>query len=75
MVTATLERPAAQPDLSAAVDHLLCCGKEVAVCGADVAGEPPCVADCGHRVCPLCALIEAEDLPCPDPSCSYRDDT
>jgi hypothetical protein len=73
MSTATLERPAPDVGLSTDVDHLVCCDEDVALCGVDVAGQRVCPEDCGHPTCPMCALMSAEDIPCRDPGCSYRD--
>jgi hypothetical protein len=56
------------PTLTSTVDetHIVCCDDNVAMCGADVTGTPWVESD---DVCPLCELVEDEDLPCPVPGC------
>ena len=55
--------------------HIVCCNPNQAVCGADVSdadGWLPDVAD--DVTCLLCAIADAEDLPCGDPECWGADE-
>ena len=43
--------------------HVVCCDPDTAVCGANVSGQD-WVPNSTETTCRLCALVEAEDLPC-----------
>ncbi|GGN39718.1 hypothetical protein FHR83_006655 [Actinoplanes campanulatus] len=48
----------AEPDGEDAVDHLYCpCDPDVALCGADVSGEPIVAAPVNPE-CPLCLIVD-----------------
>lgn len=53
--------------------HVICCNPNLADCGKDLSGRP-FLPDDTETTCRICAISEAEDLPCADPDCPYRDD-
>lgn len=71
MATETTVAPDAVESAADDICHLWCCNEDVAMCGADITGEPPCPhpddEDC--PACPMCSLVEDEALPCPVPGC------
>lgn len=50
--------------------HVVCCDEDLALCGSVLAGE--FVPNETETSCPICAIAEAEDLPCGDPACPAR---
>jgi len=72
-VTAPQTIPA--PVEAGETSHIVCCDPHVAVCGAEVSGdgwEPG--PDDGPVDCLLCAIADAEDLPCGNPECWGADE-
>lgn len=54
--------------------HLVCCDPDVALCG-DVVSNHGWTATDTETDCYLCAVAEANDLPCGDPNCPDREVT
>jgi hypothetical protein len=52
--------------------HVTCCDPDVGMCGADLSGGE-WQDDSADVECPLCAIADAEALPCGDPYCPDRD--
>jgi hypothetical protein len=74
MSAVALERArAAPPGAGADPIHLFCCDEDIAMCGAGLKGEEKQERDDDTPVCPLCALVEDEGLPCPVPGCPGDD--
>jgi hypothetical protein len=51
------------------VDHLTCCDDDIAMCGEDLSGAEWCESPGDRPVCPLCALVAEDGLPCPVKGC------
>lgn len=66
------ERVAAERAADENVVHTVCCNEDLADCGADVSDWDD-VCDGTATTCPVCAIAEANDLPCTDPDCPYRE--
>lgn len=49
--------------------HLTCCDEGIAFCGEDVSQHP---WDTEGELCPLCELVDKEELPCPVPGCPIK---
>jgi hypothetical protein len=72
--TAVLERPRPTPPVAGADPiHLFCCDEDIAMCGADLTDQDVQERDDDTPVCPMCALVEDEGLPCPVPECPGDD--
>jgi hypothetical protein len=68
--TALLDRPLpAAPDATGDVIHLWCCDENISMCGLDITDEPEVQPEEDEVLCPMCALVEDEGLPCPAPGC------
>jgi hypothetical protein len=52
--------------------HVVCCDPDLAVCGSDRTGLP-FLPDDAPVDCPLCALVDADNLPCDAPGCRFRE--
>ena len=75
MSTAALERVrSAPPGAGADPIHLFCCDEDIAMCGANLKEEDEQERDDDTPVCPMCALVEDEGLPCPVPGCPGDDE-
>jgi hypothetical protein len=53
--------------------HTFCCNPDLSDCGKDLSGRPV-LPDDTTPTCQICAIAEAEALPCADPDCPYRED-
>lgn len=47
--------------------HLTCCNDDIAMCGVNVSGDE--WDHDGKFLCPTCAYMDNENLPCPVPGC------
>lgn len=59
-------------DIDGAV-HVVCCNPDLAACGSDRTGQP-FLPDDAEATCPICAIADAEELPCGDPDCPFREE-
>lgn len=47
--------------LRPALDHIVCCDPDTALCGADQAGEPPALHQRNTKtMCTACAVLDAD---------------
>ena len=51
--------------------HLVCCDHDIAMCGLHVPDAThPWMLD-AEPTCPMCCLVEDEEMPCPVIGCPY----
>lgn len=72
---AALTLPEVRPDQPVddddGVKHLSCCDEDVALCGLDIS-DYEFNDDDDVPICPLCAYVDDEGLPCPVPGCPHN---